>query len=183
MKGLIMANMTEIEIREKDLTGNKIDYDEKKREINLQLKDLRKMFSRTEGVASVDLTVIKGELLTLLGPSGCGKTTVLRCIGGFAEPDSGSITLDGQSIEGLPPEKRPTAMVFQSYNQWPHMTVRENLAFGLKLRRIRSLVIDDAVKSHLKLVKMEGTENKYPSQLSGGQQQRVAIARALVLNP
>jgi putative spermidine/putrescine transport system ATP-binding protein len=127
--------------------------------------------------------VRKGELMTLLGPSGCGKTTILRTIGGFLECNGGGILIDGKDIVNLPPEKRPTAMVFQSYNLWPHMTVYDNLAFGLKLRKIPKNEIAEQILDVLKLVKMSGTEKKYPNQMSGGQQQRVAIARSLLLKP
>ena len=123
------------------------------------------------------------ELLTLLGPSGCGKTTILRAIGGFNKIDSGKFLLDGAEVQGLPPEKRPTGMVFQSYNLWPHMTIYENMAFGLKLRKTPKKEMDAQIAEMLALVKMSGSEKKYPTQLSGGQQQRVAIARALVLRP
>ena len=103
--------------------------------IKLETRNLTKKFSATEGVADISLQVYEHELLTLLGPSGCGKTTILRAIGGFNKIDSGKILLDGAEVQGLPPEKRPTGMVFQSYNLWPHMTIYENMAFGLKLRK------------------------------------------------
>ncbi|TCL73308.1 putative spermidine/putrescine transport system ATP-binding protein [Hydrogenispora ethanolica] len=149
----------------------------------LVLKQLTKRYKNGDGVADIDLTVYEGELVTMLGPSGCGKTTILRVIGGFLEPDRGEVILDGMNIEKLPPEKRPTAMVFQSYNLWPHMTIFDNLAFGLRLRKLPADRIREAVGQALELVRMKGTEKKYPAQLSGGQQQRVAIARALVLKP
>lgn len=149
----------------------------------LLLKNLSKKYPNGDGVEEINIDVYEGELLTMLGPSGCGKTTILRAIGGFVEPDSGEIILEGENIVNLPPEKRPTAMVFQGYNLWPHMSVYENLAFGLKIRKIDKKQIEKEVKEALKLVKMEGIEKKYPSQLSGGQQQRVAIARALLLKP
>ena len=101
----------------------------------LVIKGLTKKFSKTDGVENINLTVKERELLTLLGPSGCGKTTILRAIGGFHKIDSGKILLDGKEIQNLPPEKRPTGMVFQSYNLWPHMTVYENMAFGLQIRK------------------------------------------------
>ena len=145
--------------------------------IKLETRNLTKKFSATEGVAD------EHELLTLLGPSGCGKTTILRAIGGFNKIDSGKILLDGAEVQGLPPEKRPTGMVFQSYNLWPHMTIYENMAFGLKLRKTPKKEMDAQIAEMLALVKMSGSEKKYPTQLSGGQQQRVAIARALVLRP
>ena len=109
--------------------------------------------------------------------------SILRTIGGFLDVTSGDITIDGQSIIGLPPEKRPTAMVFQSYNLWPHMTIYENLAFGLKLRKVPKAEIDADIKKMLALVSMSGCEKKYPNQMSGGQQQRIAIARSLLLKP
>lgn len=134
-------------------------------------------------VKDTSLTIEPGSFVTLLGPSGCGKTTILRTIGGFLDVTSGDITIDGQSIIGLPPEKRPTAMVFQSYNLWPHMTIYENLAFGLKLRKVPKAEINADIKKILALVSMSGCEKKYPNQMSGGQQQRIAIARSLLLKP
>lgn len=153
------------------------------RKIKLQLKDMTKKYDNGDGVEHINLDIYEGEIVSFLGPSGCGKTTILRAIGGFHDITSGDITIDGQSIVGLPPEKRPTAMVFQSYNLWPHMTIYENLAFGLKLRKIPKAQIDEDIKNILKLVSMSGCEKKYPSQLSGGQQQRIAIARSLLLKP
>lgn len=151
--------------------------------IKLEIRSLTKKFSAKEGIENIDLQVYQGELLTLLGPSGCGKTTILRSIGGFHKIDCGTILLDGAEIQNLAPEKRPTGMVFQSYNLWPHMTVYENMAFGLKLRKVPKAQMDEQIHQMLKLVKMDGSEKKFPSQLSGGQQQRIAIARALVLKP
>ena len=153
----------------------------------LRIKNLTKLYKnkegRKDGVENIDLDIAEGKLVTMLGPSGCGKTTILRCVGGFEEPDSGEIILDGQNIEKLPPNKRPTAMVFQSYNLWPHMKVFDNCAFGLKLRKMPKQQIEEEVHKALKLVQIEDMVNKFPGQLSGGQQQRVAIARALVLRP
>ena len=123
------------------------------------------------------------QITALIGPSGCGKSTILRTIGGFLDVTDGDILIDNESIVKLPPEKRPTAMVFQSYNLWTHMTVYENLAFGLKLRKIPKDQIRADIDKHLKLVSMSGFEKKYPTQLSGGQQQRIAIARSLLLKP
>ena len=153
------------------------------RKIKLQIKDMTKKYDNGDGVEHINLDVYEGEIVTFLGPSGCGKTTILRTIGGFLDVTSGDITIDGQSIVGLPPEQRPTAMVFQSYNLWPHMTIYENLAFGLKLRKVPKDTIDKDIKDILALVSMSGCEKKYPSQLSGGQQQRIAIARSLLLKP
>ena len=151
--------------------------------VKMQIRGVTKRFSPTEGVFSIDLDVYEGELVTLLGPSGCGKTTLLRAIGGFHQIDEGEIRLDGTPIQNLPPEKRPTAMVFQSYNLWPHMTIYENMAFGLCLRKQSKQEIAQKVAHMLDVVKMPGCEKKYPAQLSGGQQQRIAIARALLLEP
>ena len=151
--------------------------------VKMQIRGVTKRFSPTDGVFSIDLDVYEGELVTLLGPSGCGKTTLLRAIGGFHQIDEGEIRLDGTPIQNLPPEKRPTAMVFQSYNLWPHMTIYENMAFGLRLRKQSKQEIAQKVAHMLDVVKMPGCEKKYPAQLSGGQQQRIAIARALLLEP
>ena len=153
------------------------------RKVKLEIRDMTKRYDNGDGVEHINLKVYEGEIVTFLGPSGCGKTTILRTIGGFLDVTSGDITVDGQSIVNLPPEKRPTAMVFQSYNLWPHMTIYENLAFGLKLRKVPKAEMDKDIKRHLELVSMAGSEKKYPSQLSGGQQQRIAIARSLLLKP
>ena len=153
------------------------------RKVKLQIKDMTKRYDNGDGVEHINLEIYEGEIVTFLGPSGCGKTTILRTIGGFLDVTSGDILVDGQSIVNLPPEKRPTAMVFQSYNLWPHMTIYENLAFGLQLRKVPKATIDKEIKDILKLVSMSGSEKKYPSQLSGGQQQRIAIARSLLLKP
>lgn len=152
-------------------------------DIKLQIKDMTKHYKNGDGVEHINIEVHKGEFLTMLGPSGCGKSTILRTIGGFLDIDGGDILIDGQSVKNLPPEKRPTAMVFQSYNLWPHMTVAENLAFGLKIKKLPKNLIEEKIKKGLALVNMSGTEKKYPGQLSGGQQQRIAIARALLLEP
>lgn len=149
----------------------------------LIIENLTKKFGKNEGVENINLSVKEHELLTLLGPSGCGKTTILRAIGGFNQIDSGRILLDGKEIQNLQPEKRPTGMVFQSYNLWPHMTVYENMAFGMQIRKCPKEQIKKEIKKMLELVRMDGSEKKYPSQLSGGQQQRITIARALVLKP
>jgi putative spermidine/putrescine transport system ATP-binding protein len=151
--------------------------------IQLSIQNLTKRYKTGEGVSNISLDVKKGELVTLLGPSGCGKTTVLRSIGGFLEPDSGDIRIEGKSVLNLPPEKRPTGMVFQGYNLWPHMNVYNNLAFGLKIRKKNNNEIEQAVKRVLDLVRLPGSQKKFPSELSGGQQQRVAVARAFLLEP
>ena len=151
--------------------------------VKMQIRGVTKRFSPTEGVFSIDLDVYEGELVTLPESSGCGRTPPLRAIGGFHQIDEGEIRLDGTPIQNLPPEKRPTAMVFQSYNLWPHMTIYENMAFGLRLRKQSKQEIAQKVAHMLDVVKMPGCEKKYPAQLSGGQQQRIAIARALLLEP
>jgi len=153
------------------------------RKVKLQIKDMTKRYDNGDGVEHINLEIYEGEIVTFLGPSGCGKTTILRTIGGFLDVTSGDILVDGKSIIALPPEKRPTAMVFQSYNLWPHMTIYENLAFGLQLRKVPKATIKKEIEDILKLVSMSGTEKKYPGQLSGGQQQRIAIARSLLLKP
>lgn len=152
-------------------------------DVKLEILNMSKVYKSGEGVKDINLKVHKGELVTLLGPSGCGKTTILRVIGGFLECNTGSVLIDGKNIEHLPPEKRPTAMVFQSYNLWPHMNVYENMAFGLKLRKIPKQERHRQIMDMLELVKMTGMEKKYPNQMSGGQQQRIAIARSLLLKP
>ncbi|MGG3574012.1 ABC transporter ATP-binding protein [Bacillus gobiensis] len=151
--------------------------------VQLSIQNLTKIYETGEGVKDISIDVEKGQLVTLLGPSGCGKTTVLRSAGGFIEPNSGSIKIGGNEVLHLPPEKRPTAMVFQSYNLWPHMTVFDNLAFSLKLKKVKKQEIKEKVSWALALVRLSGAEKKYPGELSGGQQQRIALARALLLNP
>jgi len=151
--------------------------------VKLELRNLTTLYKSGDGVRNINLTVNKGELVTLLGPSGCGKTTILRTIGGFIPATSGQILIDGKDITHLQPEKRPTAMVFQSYNLWPHMTVYENMAFGLKLRKVPKNEQKHRITEMLELVKMTGYEKKYPGQMSGGQQQRIAIGRSLLLQP
>lgn len=151
--------------------------------VKLKIDDMTKLYPNGDGVENIDLEIYENELVTLLGPSGCGKTTILRTIGGFLDVTAGEIYLNGDPISHLPPEDRPTAMVFQSYNLWPHMTVEENLNFGLKIRKIPRAEQRRRVENILRLVGMTGHDKKYPNQLSGGQQQRVAIARAILLEP
>ncbi|HET7043861.1 MAG TPA: ABC transporter ATP-binding protein [Gaiellaceae bacterium] len=134
-------------------------------------------------VDDLDLEVRQGELTCLLGPSGCGKTTTLRMIGGFLHPDRGRIVIDGQDLGDRPPERRPTAMVFQNYALWPHMTVFKNVAFGLKLRKLPKREIEERVAGVLELVGLTHHTHSYPARISGGEQQRVALARSLVLEP
>jgi putative spermidine/putrescine transport system ATP-binding protein len=152
----------------------------------LELDHLVKRYGRGADAAAVQdlsLSVEDGEFVCLLGPSGCGKTTTLRMIGGFLKPDAGDVRIDGASVLSQPPERRPTAMVFQRYALWPHMTVWDNLAFGLEVRRRPRAEIAQRVGSALELVGLPALGKRYPAQLSGGQQQRVALARALVLEP
>ena len=136
-----------------------------------------------EAVRSLDLEIARGEFFTLLGPSGCGKTTTLRVIAGFEEPNSGSVLIDGADVEGLPPFRRPTNTVFQSYALFPHLSVEENVAFGLKRKRMPRDKMRRRVGEELARVGLAGEANRKPRQLSGGQQQRVALARALVNRP
>lgn len=149
----------------------------------LSISDVSKVFSTTRAVDSFSLDVADGELVCLLGPSGSGKSTLLRMVGGFEQPSSGSIRIDGEEVIHLPPEKRPTGMVFQSHALWTHMNVFNNLAFGLKLRRLPRAEIRDKVEAVLELVGLKGYGGRHVTQLSGGQQQRVALARSLVLEP
>ncbi|HSP71366.1 MAG TPA: ABC transporter ATP-binding protein, partial [Gaiellaceae bacterium] len=134
-------------------------------------------------VDGLELEVRAGELTCLLGPSGCGKTTTLRMIGGFLHPDAGRILIDGEDVGALAPERRPTAMVFQNYALWPHMTVFKNVAFGLRLRKLPKAEIKQRVERMLELVGLTHHMTSYPARISGGEQQRVALARALVLEP
>ncbi len=149
----------------------------------IRVVDVHKRFGNTVALAGVSIEVEKGELFTLLGPSGCGKTTLLRIIAGFEIPDRGRVYFDDEDVTFVKPDKRGAVMVFQNWALWPHMTVYENVAYGLKLRKMPKHVIDSKVREILKLVGLEGTEDRYPHQLSGGQQQRVALARALVVEP
>jgi len=155
--------------------------------IRLRLRKLSKRYGSTPAVDGVFLDVLDRELLVLLGPSGCGKTTLMRMIAGFIQPDGGEIELDGNEIASprrlTPPEQRNMAMVFQSYALWPNKSIFENVAFGLKLKKLPKSEIEGRVAQSLRLVKMDGYQNRYPSQLSGGEQQRVALARALIVRP
>ncbi len=149
----------------------------------IELSDVSKSFDGDMAVKSLSLSVEDGEFLTLLGPSGCGKTTVLRLIGGFESWDDGLIQIDGKSMDGVEPESRPVNTVFQSYALFPHMSVYENIAFGLKIAGTSSADIADEVHKALRLVRLENMGQRMPGELSGGQQQRVAIARAIVNKP
>ncbi|HTI53077.1 MAG TPA: ABC transporter ATP-binding protein [Verrucomicrobiae bacterium] len=142
-----------------------------------------KRFGVVTAVDAVDLTVADGELFTLLGPSGCGKTTLLRLLAGFYQPDGGTIRFGDRVVNGLAPYERRIGMVFQNYALWPHMTVADNIGYGLRLQRLPGEEVAARLREGLRKVNLAGFEARYPGQLSGGQQQRVALARALVLNP
>jgi len=144
---------------------------------------ISKSFGDFEVLKDVSLEIKKGEFFSLLGPSGCGKTTLLRIIAGFEHPDKGTLTLDGDNVLSLPPNKRPTNTVFQNYALFPHLSVFENVAFSPKLKGATTAQIKDKVEQYLSLVRLEGHAGKMPSQLSGGMKQRVAIARALINEP
>lgn len=149
----------------------------------LEIVDVHKSFGKNHVVKGINLTVDNGEFICLLGPSGCGKTTLLRMIAGLAETDEGKIVVDGRNITDLPPDKRSNGMVFQNYALFPHMTVEQNIAYGLKRRKVDKKDIKERVMGALETVRLAGLAKRYPKELSGGQQQRVALARALVMNP
>ncbi|KRE20802.1 Fe3+/spermidine/putrescine ABC transporter ATP-binding protein [Bosea sp. Root483D1] len=149
----------------------------------LTLEKLSKVYGDFAAARDIDLSVAKGEFVSLLGPSGCGKTTTLQMIAGLIEPTTGTITLDGRDITREKPNKRGLGIVFQSYALFPHMTVAENVAFGLEMRKIAKAERDERVATMLGLVHLASFAERYPRQLSGGQRQRVAIARALVIQP
>ncbi len=149
----------------------------------LQFQGVTKRFGPLTAVNSVTFGVQRGEFFSLLGPSGCGKTTLLRMLAGFEQPDEGRILLDGRDITRLPPDKRQVNTVFQNYALFPHLSIRDNIAFGLRLRRLPRAEIEERVDEMLGLVQLRDHASKKPTQLSGGQKQRVAIARALVLKP
>ena len=149
----------------------------------IQFRNIVKEFDGQVVLKGVNLDIYENEFVTLLGPSGCGKTTLLRILGGFLDVNEGQIIFNGEDITHTPPHKRELNTVFQKYALFPHMNVAENIAFGLKIRKISDDVIEQKVMKMLKLIGLEGYENKDVTRLSGGQQQRVAIARALVNEP
>ena len=147
------------------------------------IQNLTKRFATTTALHRVSLTIASHELFFLLGPSGCGKTTLLRLIAGFFDADEGEILLGNKSMQGVPPHRRNTAMVFQNYALWPHLSVAENVSYGLEARAVPAEERKKRVGAALEIVQMENFANRSPNQLSGGQQQRVALARALVISP
>ena len=151
--------------------------------VPLRLEQVSKAFGEVQALKPLSLDVNGGEMLALLGPSGCGKTTTLRIIAGFEAPDTGSVLIGGRDMTLLPPNKRGLGMVFQNYSLFPHMTVAENVAFGLKMRKVSATERAAKVRSMLDLVRLGGYEDREIHQLSGGQQQRVALARSLVTDP
>jgi iron(III) transport system ATP-binding protein len=150
---------------------------------SITLRNLSKHFGSVRAVDDVNLEMEAGTLVCLLGPSGCGKTTTLRMIAGFEEPTAGHVFIGSDNVTNVPPYARPSAMVFQSYALFPHMSVYENIAYGLRARRVSKAEIEERVREAVILMELQGHEKKSPPQLSGGQQQRVALARALVIRP
>ena len=151
--------------------------------IILKLENISKSFDGVQALKDINLEVKEGEFLTLLGPSGCGKTTMLRIIAGMEQTDSGRIFLNAKNVTNEPANNRDVNMVFQNYALFPHMTVSQNIGYGLKIDKLPKNQIREKVAEMLKMVRLEGYEKRMPNELSGGQKQRVAIARALVKNP
>ena len=149
----------------------------------LVVKQLELSFDSRRVLEQIPFSVSPGERLCLLGPSGCGKTTTLQIIAGFLTPDAGQVLIDGHDMTGVPPEKRNIGIMFQNYALFPHLTVFDNIAFGLRMRGIKRAEIEPRVRAALELVRLPSAINRYPSQLSGGEQQRIAFARAVVIEP
>ncbi|MEW9552128.1 ABC transporter ATP-binding protein [Nonomuraea sp. NPDC050783] len=150
---------------------------------SVEFRGLRRAFGRTVALDGLDLVVAPGELVALLGPSGCGKTTALRCVAGFERPDSGAVLVDGEDVTAVPANKRDAGMVFQSYSLFPNLNARDNVSFGLRVRKVPAATRRARADELLELVGLPQHADRYPHQLSGGQQQRVALARALALEP
>ena len=153
------------------------------RPADVELRGLEKRYGATSALDGVSLDVTPGEFFTLLGPSGCGKTTMLRTVAGFVAPDAGDVLIRGARVNDVPPHRRRVGLVFQSYALFPHRTVRQNVAFGLRMQRTARAEIERRVSEALALVQLPGHGERYPRELSGGEQQRVALARALVTRP
>ena len=147
------------------------------------LKGISKIFGKLRAVDGVSLEIEDGDFFTLLGPSGCGKTTLLRVIAGFYPPDEGEVYFGERLMNDVPPHRRETGMVFQNYALFPHLNVRENIAYGLRVRKVPDGEMDARIGDVIRSVRLDGLEKRFPGQLSGGQQQRVAIARALAMDP
>src|SRR4249919_737832 len=152
-------------------------------DIDVRLERVSKLFGDVAAVDDLSLDIQEGEFFSLLGPSGCGETTTLRMIGGFEEPSFGTVYLGGRDVTDLPPYKRDVNTVFQSYALFPHLDVFENVAFGLRRKKVNKSEVDERVRASMRLVDLMGFERRKPGQMSGGQQQRVALARALVNHP
>jgi len=152
-------------------------------DVLIELADVRKEFGEVTAVDGVNFDIKRGEFFSLVGPSGCGKTTTLRMISGFESPTNGEVVLDGRNVDGVPPEERDTNLVFQHLSLFPHMTVGENVGYGLKKSGVDVATRQEWIEEYLELVDLEGFEDRNPTELSGGQQQRVALARALVNEP
>ena len=150
---------------------------------DVELIHLNKKYKNVTAVDDVSLNIKKGEFLFLLGPSGCGKTTTLRMIGGMEAPTQGMVRIQGEDVSHIPPEKRDTSTVFQNWALFPHKTIRDNVGFGLAMRKVHKATIQKEVDKYLGMVGLEGFGHRFPSQLSGGQKQRVALARALIVKP
>ncbi len=168
--------MSQTATQNQQATGINVEFD-------VELRKVFKVFNGDTVVRGVDISIRRGEFFSILGPSGCGKTTTLRLIAGFETPTAGDVLIRGQSMLNVPPYRRPANTVFQNYALFSHLTVWENVAFGLRIKKHGKAEVQERVKEALKLVKMEGFAKRFPAQLSGGQQQRVALARALVNRP
>jgi iron(III) transport system ATP-binding protein len=151
--------------------------------MHVEFQNITKRFGSVTAAATVSLRIESGEFFFLLGPSGCGKTTLLRILAGFEAPDEGIVLFDDKDVSTVPPEKRGTGLVFQNYALWPHLTVAQNITFGLEVRKLPAKKQLERLNEAMSLVRLRGLESRRPAQLSGGQQQRVALARALIIRP